>query len=98
MCPQRVAHEPDHLREPVVIDLKAEFSSDHLGDLILKPLFLFIREGQVVWIGANLQLTAVDNVVGLRSRGSGRNEKQARHLERARKAHLITDPRWTAAA
>ena len=66
MRAQRIAHEPDDLGEPRIIDLEAELAAHQLGDLVLEPLLFLVRERQVARIGANLQLAAIDNVAGLR--------------------------------
>ena len=60
MRAQCIAHEPDDLREPRVIDLEAEFAAHQLGDLVLEPLLFVVGERQVARIGANLELAAID--------------------------------------
>ncbi len=81
MGAQRVAYEPDDLREPCVVNLEAEFGSDQLGNLIFEPLLLFVRKRKVIGICADLQLTAVDDVSGLSGGRPDRDEEQARNPE-----------------
>ena len=64
---QGVAHKAAPLCPPSIGDCGIEIVSDQLDDLILKPLALGVREGQVVRIGADAQLTAIGPL--WRSRG-----------------------------
>ncbi len=55
MRAQRHAHEAGGLREEDVVELLLELVRKQLGELVLEPLALFVRERQIARIGADAQ-------------------------------------------
>src|ERR1700758_1850239 len=75
VSPQRVAHEPDHLRKPRVFYLQTELCAHQLCDLVLEAFLLLVGERKVVGVGTNLELAAIDDVGGLRGARSAHNKQ-----------------------